>query len=427
MPERWRVTLGRWFGPLLCVLTGCATTVEPYMAPTPVAFKLEHLDLTSQLPVALRSTQVPVFYATTRAPAEPGETGHYRNAHDEHLRLGVAHVALGEPGWSWAELVASDRSSTTAKARPGRVEGVDEIGIVGRDSPESDAERAFVERINTRLADVRNPQIAVYVHGYKVAFDEVAVLMGSLSHYLGHGAMVTFQWPTGLRPWDYFFDCPRSERYVPELERLIALLAKTRAERVNIMVYSCGSPLLADALARLRARHPEEGREALARRYRIGNVIFAASDVDLKTFARAYVPPIMDLAQQLIVYYSRLDAALGFSSLLAGASRIGRPDIEDLTVEDLQRIAADPRLQPIDVTNVRGPQEMGGMRGHGYWYANDWISTDLILSLRESIPPQRRCLVPGGAQGKSWSFPADYESCLEEALLGQFPKSRRAR
>jgi esterase/lipase superfamily enzyme len=396
------------------------------MAPTPVAFKLERLDLVSQLPATLRSTQVPVFYATTRAPAEAGEPGHYRNAHDEHLRLGAARVALGEPGWGWAELVASDRGDTIAKARPGRVEGVDEIGITARDSPESDAERAFVERINTRLAEGRNPQIALYVHGYKVTFDEVAVLMGSLSHYLGHGAMVTFQWPTGLRPWDYFFDCPRSERYVPELERLIALLAKTRAERVNIMVYSCGSPLLADALARLRARHPDEDREALARRYRIGNVIFAASDVDLKTFARAYVPPIMDLAQQLIVYYSQLDSALGFSSLLAGASRIGRPAIEDLTFEDLQRLATDPRLQAIDVTNVRGPHEMGGMRGHGYWFANDWISTDLILSLRESIPPQRRCLAPGGAEGRFWVFPPDYEACLEEALLGQFPQLRRS-
>ena len=84
--------------------------------------------------------------------------------------------------------------------------------------------------------------------------------------------------------------------------------------------------------------------------------------------------------------------------------------------------AAEGGLQGIDVTDVRGAHEFGGMRGHGYWYANDWISTDLILSLREPIPPQKRCLVPGGAQGKSWSFPPDYERCLEETLLGSFPK-----
>src|SRR4029077_3678845 len=106
--------------------------------------------------------------------------------------------------------------------------------------------------------------------------------------------------------------------------------------------YSCGCPLFAAAVARPRARHPAEGRAELAKRYRIGNIIFAASDVDLKTFAREYVPPSLDLAQQLIVYVSRNDRAVGFSSLVAGASRLGRPDISDLTPEELERLAADP-------------------------------------------------------------------------------------
>jgi esterase/lipase superfamily enzyme len=228
-----------------------------------------------------------------------------------------------------------------------------------------------------------------------------------------------------MRPWDYFFDCPRSERYVADVERLIALLAKTRAQYVNIIVYSCGTPLLAEALVRLRARHPDEGREALSQRYRIGSVVFAAADVDLKTFARAHVPPIMDLAQQVIVYYSRLDAPLGFSRLIAGASRLGRPDIEDLTVQDIERLAADPRFQAVDVSDVRGAHEFGGMRGHGYWFANDWVSTDVVLSLRTPLPPGKRCLVPGGG-GSIWNFPLNYERCLEEIVPRALPAPRRA-
>lgn len=49
--------------------------------------------------------------------------------------------------------------------------------------------------------------------GYRVTFDEVAVRMGSFAHYLGHGAIVTFQWPTGPNFWNYLTDCPRAERY----------------------------------------------------------------------------------------------------------------------------------------------------------------------------------------------------------------------
>jgi esterase/lipase superfamily enzyme len=239
--------------------------------------------------------------------------------------------------------------------------------------------------------------------------------------------MVTFQWPTGLNFWNYVTDCPRAERYIPDIERLIALLARSSAENINIMAYSCGSPLLAAALARLRARHPAEGRDALARRYRVGNVIFVASDVDLKTFAREHVPPSLDLARQLIVYASRIDRALGFSSLIAGASRLGRPDIEDLTPQELERLAADPRFQVIDVTDVRGAHEMGGMKGHGYWYANDWISTDVTLSLRHAIPPEQRCLVNPPGKQRVWQIPENYVQCVADRLLAAYPELRRSR
>lgn len=409
---------------LLVFLAGCAATGDPHMPPTPALFKIESLDFEPHLPAAVKTTEVPVFYVTTREPAGEGETDHYRNARDDKLRVGVAQVALGDPGWGWKDLWLSDRTNTIEKVRHGRVERVEEFGVARREAGESEAERLFVQRINAHLAEIRNPEVVLYVHGYRVTFDEISVLMGSFSHYLGNGAMVAFQWPTGLNFWNYLTDCPRAERYVPDIERTIALLAKTRAQQVNIIAYSCGSPLLGQALARLRARHSKEGPDALARRYRIGNVIFAASDVDLKTFAREYVPPALDLARQMIVYYSRRDAALGFSSLIAGASRLGRPDVEDLTPQDIDRLAADTNLQGIDVTEVRGAHEFGGMRGHGYWYANEWISTDITLSLRHAIPPERRCLVRG--KGKHiWLFPPDYVECVERALLKDFPELRR--
>jgi esterase/lipase superfamily enzyme len=409
---------------LVFAATAGCTTYQPHMIPTPVVFRDARLDMTARLPSELRSTEVPVFYATTRAPVEPGKPGHYRNAAGEGVMLGVASVRLGPPGWQWEDLVASDFADTYEHARPGEVERIAELGRWGAEAGVSDAEHAFIARINEQLAKARNPELVLYVHGYRVLFDEVTVMMGSWSHYLGHGALVTFQWPTGQNFWNYLTDCPRAEQYVPDIERLIALLSETRAESVNIIAYSCGSPLLGQALARLRARHPQEDRAQLAQRYRIGNVIFVASDVDLKTFAGEYMPPVMDLARQTIVYMSRNDAALGFSSLIAGASRLGKPDIADLTVQDIQRLAADPRFQAVDVSEVRGAHEMGGMRGHGYWYANDWISTDVALSLRHPIGPADRCLIPGPNR-VVWKFPENYVDCLAQRLGAAFPETRR--
>ena len=171
--------------------------------------------------------------------------------------------------------------------------------------------------------------------------------------------MVTFQWATGQNFCNYLTDCPRAERCVPDIERMIALLVRSRAQNINLIAFSCSSPLLAEALVRLRTRHPTEGRAELARRYRLSNVIFAASDIDLKAFALSYVPPIMDLAEQTLVYMSRNDAALGFFSLISSTSRIGRPAIEELTIKDIERLAANPRLQAIGVSEVRGALEWG--------------------------------------------------------------------
>jgi len=403
------------------LVTGCAT--DPHIIPTPAVFKDPRLDFEAQIPNELRTTTLPVFFATTRAPSNDAE--HYANADGGGVTFGVATVRLGAAGGSWADLMASNQTSNVAHPRPGAVVAVEEFGRASKDRTDGAAEQAFIAAINAQLARSNNKEVIVYVHGYRVTFDEVAVQMGSFSHFLGQGATVTFQWPTGMMFWNYITDCPRAEAYVPDIERLLALLARTEAHFINVMAYSCGSPLLAEALERLRARDPTLDAKALQAKYRLGNVIFVASDVDLKTFAREYVKPALDLSRQVIVYVSRLDRALGFSTLVAGASRLGRPDIKDLTVEELEILSADPRFQAIDVTNVRGAHEMGGMKGHGYWYANEWISTDVALSLRYPIPPAQRCLVNEPPGTRIWKMPDNYPNCVAEELLAVFPKLRR--
>jgi esterase/lipase superfamily enzyme len=420
----WHLPVGRssvpWIA-LAALVTACAT-VEPHLAPAPAIFKDPRLAFARTLPQELQTTRLPLFFATTRASTNGPE--HFGNRAGEGVTLGVAHVRLGDPGWTWEELVASNSSSSVDVPRIGAVESVEVLGRAGEDDATSAADRAFVAAIDAQIARVRNPELVVYVHGYRVTFDEVAVQMGSFAHYLGQGAVVTFQWPTGLNFWNYVTDCPRAQRYIPDIERLLTLVARTRAEHVTVMAYSCGSPLLASALARLRARHPELDHEALLRRYRLGNVIFVASDVDLKTFARDHVQPALDLSRQVIVYFSRIDRALGFSALIAGASRLGQPDSSDLTVDEIQRFAANPRFQAIDVSDVRGAHEMGGMKGHGYWYANEVISTDVTVSLRYPVPPAERCLAnrPGT---RIWHIPNDYLDCLAVRLLERYPGLRR--
>lgn len=83
----------------------------------------------------------------------------------------------------------------------------------------------------------------------------------------------------------------------------------------------------------------------------------------------------------------------------------------------MDRLTSDPRFQAIDVSDVCGAHEMGGMRGHGYWYANDWIATDVALALRFPIAPAKRCLVRAGPR-HAWKFPDGYPDCIAAVDCG---------
>ena len=175
---------------------------------------------------------------------------------------------------------------------------------------------------------------------------------------------------------------------------------------------------------RLRQRHPEEDHAALQRRYRIGNALFVAADIDLQTFARSHLPALSDVAVRTQVYVSEDDGALKWAGRLARASRLGRPNLDELTREDLETLASNERLVGIDVAGVYGAHELGGMRGHGYFFANSRVSTDVLLSMVYPFDPASRALVHGPGRGM-WTFPDDYPQRIGDAVYQKAPALRR--
>ena len=183
--------------------------------------------------------------------------------------------------------------------------------------------------------------------------------------------------------------------------------------------------MLAEALVRLREAHPSEDHEALQRRYRIANAIFAAADIDLRTFARSHVPAISDIARRIEVYVSEDDSALRVAAWFAGGSRLGRPRFDELTREDLETVASNERFVGIDVTGVHGPHQLsGGSRGHGYWVANPRVSSDVLLSMVYPFDPTWRGLVHPPGRGM-WTFPDDYPQRVGDAVYQAAPELHR--
>jgi len=412
-------------GLALAVLSAaCSQYIVRRMVPTPIVMQDERLDFSQTVLPERRATEVSVLFATRRAPAPPDAPERYARAAGDAVRVGVARVQLGEPGWSFDDLVKSDRTSRPETPRPARVVAVDEFGTFG--APGREGERAFVAAIDRQLAHSPDRSVVIYVPGYRATFDQVMILMGSWAHFLGRDStVIAFSWPTGTRWWNYLADCRNARAFIPDIARLITLVAEeSQARRLNLIAFSCGSPLVAEALVQLRQAHPDEDRAALQGRYRIANDIYIAADIDLQTFARSHLPALLDMAGRTEVYLSQNDTALRFAAWLARASRLGRPSFDELTREELETLASNEQLVTIDVTDVEGAHELTGMRGHGYWFANQRVSSDVLLSMVYPFDPVWRGLVHGPGVGL-WTFPDDYPQRVGDAVYQAEPQLRR--
>ena len=96
---------------LAALSAGCGREIVLRMVPSPIVMQDERLDFSLAVAPESRATSVNVLYATTREPAPPEEPERYTHRPGDAVRLGIAQVQLGEPGWSFDQLAASNRTS----------------------------------------------------------------------------------------------------------------------------------------------------------------------------------------------------------------------------------------------------------------------------------------------------------------------------
>jgi len=53
--------------------------------------------------------------------------------------------------------------------------------------------------------------------------------------------------------------------------------------------------------------------------------------------------------------------------------------------------------------------------GHGYWYANEWVMSDVLAIFRWNLPPGDRGLQR--RENGVWIFPKDYPQRITQAVL----------
>jgi esterase/lipase superfamily enzyme len=365
-----------------------------------------------------------ILYATDRAPAPADRKGGeaYTGERGYALRLGSASIELGlDESITWEEARRISLLKNRTLEYPMQVGEVREFGPLARtvitldpgETPSDGPGREFAEAVNAKLDATRTRDVLIYVHGYKVTFENPLLVASELWHFLGYdGVFVAYSWPATPKSLAYVSDLEDALLSARNLRKFIHFLSEeTQAERIHVIGYSAGTRLVSRMLADFGMYTRLVDAQVVRDELRIGHVILTGSDVDRDIFGGYLMDGALRVPEALIVYQSTEDKALGMSRFVFGRNRVGQFfDADDPAREKF--LSANPQLQLINVTEARGAR---GGTGHGYFRSSPWVSSDVLVSLLYGAAPSARGLVQIEGS-RVWAFPEDYPARLREAL-----------
>jgi len=371
-----------------------------------------------------------MLYATDRKPAEEGdEKNIYLNERGFLLRLGVGKLQLGDNSMTWEEARKISLLKNRSEKYPLKITEVEEIGILAESyshfiPPEvSDIERPgkeFAAKINEKLAKSKHKDIYIYVHGYKVVFENPLLVAAELWHFLGYdGVFIAYSWPSTPKTLAYFSDLETTSLSAYNLRILLEYLARdTDTENIHIIGYSAGTRLVINALNQLALIYRDEHKETFGKYLRIGHVILAGSDFDRQLFGAYIDEGILNVSKDFTIYLSEMDKALSLSKWVFNRDRLGQKwDDGKMTESIAEWLWETDEITFIDVTDA---EKSTTGNGHAYFRQSPWVSSDILSTLMYDLTPEERSL-QRSREWPIWQFPKDYITKLTTKLVERNP------
>lgn len=414
----------------LPLLSGCSTIVwdEVDLMPAPDVYADGRLD---PLPDRGPMTLIPyggVLYATDRKPSAAGDSEkYYVNERGSLLRLGVARVSLHDADVDWDEIRRISLLKNRTRKYPLRVLGIQEYGILedtipgfavredyGEDLLDGDEE--FAAAVNAQLEMSTRKHAYIYVHGYKVVFENPILVATELWHFLGYdGVMIGYSWPSTPSNWAYIRDTDTSNGYARHFRKFLEFLVEdTDVEEIHIIAYSNGTRLAARAFEQLALMNDSKSRDEILSRHRLGNLILVGSDLDREVFKTYLADGALDVPRRMTIYVSDKDKALGVGAWLTRRERLGQAVDENSLSPAVQRVLRE-RMDHISMIDVSDSEGADTGNGHGYFRKSPWVSSDILMTLMYDLAPGTRGLELKASM-PVYEFPPDYISRLWAAL-----------
>lgn len=419
---------------LFLTVNGCASLPidQVNLMPAPDVFGD---GLLNPLPEVNPFTNIPykgILYATDRQPAgEEDPERYYANDRGLMVRLGVARVMLADRLYEWEYARNVSMLKTRTEKFPVKIGSVEEWGVLGStvpywvdtelmfsDSPPPDATARFADAINAQLALSKKKHVYIYVHGYKVVYENPVLIASELWHFMGYnGVFIAYAWPSTPSTFAYIKDSDTSAGYARNLRLLLEAIAKkTDVDQIHLIGYSNGTRLVTRALEQLSLIHQGKSAEEIYEKLRIHNVILVGSDLDRGVFTSYLSDGLLNVQKHMTIYMSETDKALGVSQFLTNRQRLGQMfggDGGEMT--PWGRKALVKYADQISLINVTSAEGSSSANGHGYFRASPWASSDILMTLYYGLKPKERGLVDQEGL-PMYTFPPDFINRLWDSI-----------
>ena len=373
-----------------------------------------------------------ILFATDRSPAtEDDPEQYYRNDRGQVVRLGLAEIQFGKKEFTWEFARHISMLKSRSEEYPIKISNVDEWGIMGstipywfdvslisEDERPPDATDRFADAINAQLAASRKKHVYIYVHGYKVGFENPVLVSAELWHFLAYdGAFIAYAWPSTPSRFAYIKDSDTAAGYARNLRLLLQFVAEnTDAEEIHVIGYSNGTRLVLRAIEQLALIHEGESADEIWEQLRLRNVILVGSDLDRGVFGSYMADGILNVSKHLSIYMSPHDKALGVSQFLTRRQRLGQLwGGKGGEMHPLARRALIDYRDQLSFINVSAAEGSDTGNGHGYFRSSPWASSDVLMTLYYGLTPAQRGLVEQ-EDLPIYTFPSDYISRLWSAI-----------
>jgi hypothetical protein len=379
-----------------------------------------------------------ILFATDRSPAtEEDPEQYYRNDRGQVVRLGLAEIQFGKKEFTWK--FARDISMLKSRSEdyPVKISSVDEWGIMGstipywfdvslisEDERPPDATDRFANAINAQLAASKKKHVYLYVHGYKVVYENPVLVSAELWHFLGYdGAFIAYAWPSTPSKFAYIKDSDTAAGYARNFRLLLEFVAEnTDAEEIHVIGYSNGTRLVLRAIEQLALIHEGESADEIWEQLHLRNVILVGSDLDRGVFGSYMADGILNVSKHLSIYMSPHDKALGVSQFLTRRERLGQLwGGKGGELGPLARQALIDYRDQISFINVSDAEGSDTGNGHGYFRSSPWASSDVLMTMYYGLTPEQRGLVEQ-EDLPIFTFPPDYISRLWSAIESVDPE-----